>query len=133
MYFFLPCAMRFLARFIAKTLSTMSVIASPFSLHNSFNRFINHTVWHAHNEAAIYSTSQEESVSTNYFFEYQEIGVCLNIKIYPVLDFLSSLSLHQLATIYLSKLHFPPFPVAGFFLQPIKSLTYLRILLTATK
>ena len=74
--------MGFLERFIAETLSIMSVTTSPYSLPSSFNKFINHTVWSTYNEAAMYSTSTEESATNNAFFEHPEIGISSNIKIY---------------------------------------------------
>lgn len=126
--------MRFLERFIAETLSTMGVTASLSSLHNSFNKFINHAAWHAHNEVAIYTNSQEESVTTSSFFEHHEIDVSSNIKMHLVVDFLSSLSPHQLKLVYPSILHFMPLSIAENEIpQLIEPLMYLRILLTTVK
>lgn len=126
--------MGFLARFIVKTLSTMSVTVSPSSLHNSFNRFFNHIAWYAHNEVTMYSVLQEESASTISFFEHREIGAFFNINMYTCVDFLSSLSPHQLESIYHSKLHYLPFSIVGNWIpQPTKPLTYRIILLIAAK
>src|SRR3954468_11097794 len=128
----LPCAIGFFARLIAETLSTRRVIASPSLLLSSFNRFISHMAWQAHNDAAIYSASQDESATTSSFFEHQEIGVLPSIKMYPAIDFLSSLSPHQLESVKPSKSHFRPVSNAGKRIpQPRVPLMYPRILLTA--
>lgn len=82
----------------------------------------------------MYSTSQDESETTGSFFEYQEIGVPSNIKMYPSVDFRSSLSPHQFESIKPDKLYFMLVCATGKrILQPTESLTYLRILLTAAK
>lgn len=83
----------------------------------------------------MYSTSLDNRVTTCSFFEHhQEIGVSPYRNMHAVVDFLSSLSPHQLESMYPSNLQLLPLSsVLNKMSQSINPLIYLRILLVAAK
>ena len=69
----------FFANSIADLLSTWITVAPRCFSSNLLNKFLRHIAWRTHQDAATYSASHVESVTTSCYFESQ-VNVVLPIK-----------------------------------------------------
>ena len=85
----------FFTNSMADLLSTRIIVPSSCFISSLLRRFLSHTAWHIHHDAATYSASHVDNVTMDCFFESQ-VNVMWPMKnTYLNVFFRSSTSLHQ--------------------------------------